>query len=244
MKYFEFLNDIIENFRVSKMIEIVKIEQNLEENELLAVAYEATRALIVVANYKEKPDLDMPTIQGFSQLDFIKQIINLESASGKSSVKFKKNDEDLAVETQFKIDNTTIKNKNVAKSLLPETPRKLSGFVPDLEVVLDSATISDILKKLSLSIFNASVFITKSSKGELSLKLTNDVDVVDIDLPFSVDEELLETPFKLDLERFMSILKVGSSGVNLAISEKQNLVRIVKENDIAEYQYFLIKKAS
>jgi hypothetical protein len=244
MKYFEFLNDIIENFRVSKMIEIVKIEHDVDSNELLAVAYEATRALIIVANYKNKPDIDMPTVQGFSQLDFIKQIINLESASQKSSVKFKKNDEDLAIETHFKIDNTNIKNKNVAKSLLPETPKKLSGFVADLEVTLDADTITDILKKLSLSIFNASVFITKSSKDALSLKLTNDVDVVDIDLPFTVDDGILDEPFKVDLERIISILKIGSAGVKLAISEKQNLARIIKDNDTAEYQYFLIKKAN
>ncbi len=244
MKYFDFLNDIIDNFRVSKMIEIVKIEQDLEKNELLAVAYEATRSLIIVANYKTKPDIDMPVIQGFSQLDFIKQIISLESSAQKSSVKFKKNDDDIAVETNFKIDNTNIKNKNVAKSLLPETPRKLSGFTPDLEVTLDKDTINDILRKLSLSIFNASVYITKSAKNNLSLKLTNDVDVVDIDLPFEVNEGVLDEPFKLDLERLMSILKVGSDGVTLAISEKQNLARIVKDNDTAEYQYFLIKKAS
>ena len=39
MKYFEFLNNIIDNFRVSKMIEIVKIEQDIEKNELLVVAF-------------------------------------------------------------------------------------------------------------------------------------------------------------------------------------------------------------
>lgn len=243
MKYFDFLSNIIDNFRVSKLIEIVKIEQDLDNNELIVVAYEATRALIVVANYKQKPDIDMPVVQGFSQLDFIKQIINLESASQKSSIKFKTNDEDIAVETQFKIDNTTIKNKNVAKSLLPETPKKLSGFVPDLEVDLDANTISDILKKLGLSIFNASVFITKSSKGDLSLKLTNDVDVVDIDLPFKVEDEILDEPFKIDLERLTSILKVGNAGIKLAVSQKQNLVRIIKDTDEAEYKYFLIKKA-
>ena len=200
MKYFELLNNIIDNFRVSKMIEIVKIEQDIEKNELLVVAYEATRSLIVVANYKQKPDIDMPAVQGFSQLDFIKQIISLENSSKKSSVKFKKNDDDVAVETNFKIDNTNIKNKNVAKSLLPETPRKLSGFVADLEVTLDKETISDILKKLSLSIFNASVFITKNPKNNLSLKLTNDVDTVDIDLPFDVVDGVLDEPFKIDLE--------------------------------------------
>lgn len=149
MTYFEFLDDIINNFRVSKMIEIVKVEQDVENNDLLAVAYEATRSLIVVANYKDKPDIDMPQVQGFSQLDFIKQIINLESAGNKSSVKFKENDE-IAVETTFKIDTATIKNKNVAKSLLPETPKKLSGFAPDLEVELTDADIASITKFLSL----------------------------------------------------------------------------------------------
>ena len=83
MKYFEFLDNIIENFRVSKMIEIVKIEQDVDKDELLVVAYEATRSLIIVANYKDKPDIEMPMIQGFSQLDYIKQIINLESSSKK-----------------------------------------------------------------------------------------------------------------------------------------------------------------
>lgn len=246
MKYFEFLNNIIDNFRVSKMIEIIKIENDTENDELLAVAYEATRALIIVANYKTRPDIEIPAIQGFSQLDFVKQIIGLENNSdqSKSSVKFKTNDEGIAVETIFKLDNTSIKNKNVAKSLLPETPKKLSGFTPDLDVTLDKNLIADILRKLSLSIFNASVYITKNSKGNLSFKLTNDVDVVDIDLPFDVADGILDEPFKLDLERIMSILKVGSEGVNLAISEKQNLVRILKDTDIAEYQYFLIKKAS
>lgn len=244
MNYFEFLDDIISNFRVSKMIEIVKIEQDLEQNELLTVAYEATRSLIIVANYKDQPDIDMPVIQGFSQLDFIKQIINLETTASKSSVKFKKNDEDIAIETNFKIDNTNIKNKNVAKSLLPETPRKLDGFVPDLEVELDENLIADILRKLSLSIYNASVYVTKSNKNKLSLKLTNEVDVVDIDLPFDVDEGILDDPFKLDLERLVSILKVGSEGITFAISEKQNLARLIKDNDTAKYQYFLIKKAS
>ena len=41
-------------------------------------------------------------------------------------------------------------------------------------------------------------------------------------------------PFKIDLERLQAILKVGSAGVKLAISEKQNLARIVKENDLAQ----------
>lgn len=245
MNYFKFLDDIIDNFRVSKMIEIIKIEQDLETSELLTVAYEATRSLIIVANYKERPDIDMPVVQGFSQLDFIKQIINLGAqAKTPGSVKFKKTDDDYAVETIFKIDNTSIKNKNVAKSLLPETPRKLSGFTHDLEVELDKEMIVDISKKLALSIFNASVYITKTPKGKLSLKLTNDVDVVDIDLPFDVEDGILDEPFKIDLDRLMSILKVGSEGVKLAISEKQNLARIVKENDTAVYQYFLIKKAS
>ena len=243
MTYFEFLDDIINNFRVSKMIEIIKVEQDLESNELLAVAYEATRSLIVVANYKEKPDIDMPQIQGFSQLDFIKQIINLENAGNKSSVKFKENDE-LAVETTFKIDTATIKNKNVAKSLLPETPKKLSGFAPDLEVELTDGDIADITKFLSLSIFNASVFLTKSNKGKLSFKLTNDVDTVDFDTSYDVEDGILDEPFKIDLERLMSIFRVGSNGVTIAVSEAQNLVRIVKETDTAEYQYFMIKKAS
>jgi len=244
MNYFEFLDDIIGNFRVSKMIEIVKIEQDLDANELLVVAYEATRSLIVVANYKDKPDIDMPTIQGFSQLDFIKQIISLETIAKQSSVKFKRNDDDIAVQTNFKIDNTNIQNKNVAKSLLPETPRKLSGFSPDLEVTFDKDLITDILKKLSLSIFNANVYVTKNSNNKLSLKLTNDVDVVDIDLSFDVNEGILDEPFKIDLERLIAILKVGCDGVTFSISEKQNLARIVKENATAEYQYFLIKKAS
>lgn len=243
MTYFEFIDDIINNFRVSKMIEIIKVEQDLEENELIAVAYEATRSLIVVANYKQKPDIDMPQIQGFSQLDFIKQIINLENAGNKSSVKFKENDE-IAVETTFKIDTATIKNKNVAKSLLPETPKKLSSFVPDLEVQLSDGDIADITKFLSLSIFNASVFLTKSSKGKLSFKLTNDVDTVDFDTVYDIEDGILDEPFKIDLERLMSIFKVGSDGVTLAISEAQNLLRIVKDTEIAEYQYFMIKKTS
>lgn len=67
---------------------------------------------------------------------------------------------------------------------------------------------------------------------------------MDIDLPFAVEDGVLDEPFKIDLERLQAILKVGSAGVKLAISEKQNLARIVKENDTAEYQYFLIKKAS
>jgi len=243
MTYFEFLDDIIENFRVSKMIEIVKIEQDVEENELLAVAYEATRSLIVVANYKERPDIDMPQIQGFSQLDFVKQIINIEKNAKKSSVKFKENDE-LAVETIFKMDAATIKNKNVAKSLLPETPKKLSGFKPDIEVDLTSEDISSIVTHLSLNIFNASVFLTKSSKGKLSFKLTNDVDTVDYDTDFDVEDGILEEPFKIDLERLLAILRVGKEGVKVAISEGQNLARIIKEDDKAEYKYFMIKKAS
>ncbi len=245
MNYFKFLDDIIENFRVSKMIEIIKIEQDLENNELLAVSYEATRALIIVAKYKERPDIDMPQVQGFAQLDFIKQIIGLESQSKNAgTVKFKESDDGHAIDTTFKIDNASIKNKNVAKSLLPETPRKLSGFSADLTVSLDKDTIADILKKLSLSIFNASVYITKNKKGELSFKLTNDVDVVDIDLPFEVNDDILNEPFKIDLDRLQSILKVGSDGVEFAISEKQNLARIIKSTDQAEYQYFLIKKAA
>lgn len=245
MTYFEFLDDIINNFRVSKMIEIIKVEQDVEDNNLLAVAYEATRSLIVVANYKDVPDIDMPQVQGFSQLDFVKQIINIEEGkNGKSSVKFKKTDEDIAVETTFKIDNSTIKSKNVAKSLLPETPKKLSGFAPDLEVELTDADIASIMKYLSVSIFNASVFLTKSAKGKLSFKLTNDVDTVDYDTEFDVEEGILDEPFKIDLERLMAIFKVGSEGVKLAVSEAQNLVRIVKDNDTAEYQYFMIKKAS
>jgi len=278
MNYFQFLNDIIANFRVSKMIEIVKIEQDTDNDDLLVIAYEATRALIVVANYKEKPVIEMPLIQGFAQLDFVKQIIGLEeyarqqeekvvaqskndedeAQSGKkvkssakpavakqqSSVKFKKNDDDIAIETHFKIGNTSIKSKNVAQSLLPETPRKLSGFVPDFEFEFDDDLIQDILRKLSLSIFNANVFVTKSNKGELSLRLTNDVDVVDIDLPFSLDEDVLTDPFKIDLDRFLSILKIGSGGIKFAISGKQNLARIIKDTDIAEYKYFLIKKAT
>jgi hypothetical protein len=244
MTYFEFLNDIIDNFRVSKMIEIIKVEQDVENNDLLAVAYEATRSLIVVANYKDVPDIDMPQVQGFSQLDFIKNIISLENAKkGKSSVKFKENDE-IAVETTFKIDTATIKSKNVAKSLLPETPKKLSGFAPDLEVELSDADIAEIARFLSLPIFNASVFLTKSTKGKLSFKLTNDVDTVDFDTDYEVEDGILDEPFKIDLERLMSIMKVGSEGIKLAVSEAQNLVRLVKDNDTAEYQYFMIKKAS
>jgi len=244
MTYFEFLDDIINNFRVSKMIEIIKVEQDVENNDLLAVAYEATRALIVVANYKDVPDIDMPQVQGFSQLDFIKNIISLEGAKkGKSSVKFKENDE-IAVETTFKIDTATIKSKNVAKSLLPETPKKLSGFAPDLEIELSNDEISEITKFLSLPIFNASVALNKSAKGKLSFKLTNDVDTVDFDTTYDVEDGILDEPFKIDLERLMSILKVSSDGLKLAVSEAQNLVRIVKDNDTAEYQYFMIKKAS
>jgi hypothetical protein len=110
MKYFEFLNNINDNFRVSKMIEIVKIEQDIEKNELLVVAYEATRSLIVVANYKQKPDIDMPAVQGFSQLDFIKQIISLENSSKKSSVKFKKNDDDVHHQRQNRSFETEFTN--------------------------------------------------------------------------------------------------------------------------------------
>lgn len=245
MNYFKFLDDIIENFRVSKMIEIIKIEQDVENNELLAVSYEATRALIIVANYKERPDIDMPQVQGFAQLDFIKQIIGLENNSKNGgSVKFKESDDGHAIDTTFKIDNASIKNKNVAKSLLPETPRKLNGFTHDLEVELDKETIADIIKKLSLSIFNASVYVTKTNKGKLSFKLTNDVDVVDVDLPFEVEDGVLDEPFKIDLDRLMAILKVGSEGLKFAISEKQNLARIVKSTEQADYQYFLIKKAA
>jgi len=243
MTYFEFLDDINNNFRVSKMIEIIKVEQDVENNELLAVAYEATRSLIIVANYKDIPNIDMPQIQGFSQLDFIKQIINLESAGSKSSVKFKENDE-IAVETTFKIDTATIKAKNVAKSLLPATPSKLSAFEGDITVDLTDGDIAAITKFLSLSIFNASVFLTKSSKGKLSFKLTNDVDTVDFDTDYDVEDGILDEPFKIDLERLMAILKVGSEGVTLAVSEKQNLVRIIKSNNIADYQFYMIKKAS
>lgn len=160
MKYFAFLNDIIDNFRVSKMIEIVKIEQDLETNELITVAYEATRSLIIVANYKDRPDIDMPQVQGFSQLDFIKQIISLEAQGEKSSVKFKDSD-GYAVETNFKIDNTNIKNKNVAKSLLPETPRKLSGFAPDLEVELDEKNYCRCFKKIKFINFQCKCIYNK-----------------------------------------------------------------------------------
>lgn len=243
MTYFEFLNDIIDNFRVSKMIEIVKIEQDVESNDLLTVAYEATRSLIIVAKYKDRPDIDMPQIQGFSQLDFIKQIISLEKDAQKSSVKFKENDE-IAVETTFRMDTATIKNKNVAKSLLPETPKKLSGFTADIEVELTDANIAAITKFLNLTIFNASVYLTKSSKGKLSFKLTNDVDTVDYDTEFDVADGILDEPFKIDLERLLAIFRVGSNGIKLAISEKQNLARLVKDTDTAEYQYFMIKKAS
>jgi len=243
MTYFEFLDDIIENFRVSKMIEIIKVEQDEESDDLLAVAYEATRSLIIVANYKDRPDIDMPQTQGFSQLDFIKQIINIEKNAKKSSVKFKEND-GLAVETIFKMDTATIKSKNVAKSLLPETPRKLSSFKPDIEVELTSDDISSIVRHLSMNIFNASVFLTKSTKGKLSFKLTNDVDTVDYDTDFDVEDGILDDPFKIDLERLLAIFKVGQDGVTLAVSESQNLARIIKENDSAEYQYFMIKKAS
>ena len=244
MTYFEFLDDIIENFRVSKMIEIVKIEQDVDTNDLLVVAYEATRSLIVVANYKERPDIDMPQIQGFSQLDFVKQIINIEKAATKSTVKFKKTDEGIASETIFKMDSATIKNKNVAKSLLPETPRKLSGFKPDIEVELTESDIESITKHLGLNIFNASVYLTKSAKGKLSFKLTNDVDTVDYDTEFDVEDGILDTPFKIDLERLLAIFRVGAKGVTLAISETQNLARIIKDTDEATYQYFMIKKAS
>lgn len=244
MTYFDFLDDIIKNFRVSKMIEIVKVEQDVETDELLAVAYEATRSLIVVANYKDKPDIDMPQIQGFSQLDFIKQIIDISKNAKKTSVKFKENDEGLATETIFKMDTASIKNKNVAKSLLPETPKKLSGFKPDIEVELTAEDIASIIRHLSLNIFNASVYLTKSSKGKLSFKLTNDVDTVDYDTVFDVEEGVLDEPFKIDLERLLSILKVGSEGVKIAVSEAQNLARIIKDSDEATYQYFMIKKAS
>jgi len=243
MTYFEFLDDIIENFRVSKMIEIVKVEQDVETEELLAVAYEATRSLIIVANYKDKPTIDMPQIQGFSQLDFVKQIINLEKNAKKSSVKFNEID-GIAATTTFKIDSAMIKNKNVAKSLLPETPKKFNSFKPDIDVELTSDDISSIIRHLSLNIFNASVYLTKSSKGKLSFKLTNNLDTLDYDTDFDIEDGILDEPFKVDLERMLSIFKVGKDGMKLAIAEKQNLLRIVKSDDKADYHYFLIKKAS
>lgn len=243
MTYFEFVENVIDNFRVSKMIDIVKIEQDVETNELLAVAYEATKSLIIVANYKEQPDIDMPQVQGLASLDIFKTYINLEKAkSGKSSVKFKETD-GIASETIFKIDTSSIKMKNVAPSLLPDTPKKLADFKPDFAVDLTEADVSEILKYLGVSLFNPSVFLTKSSKGKLSFRLTDEVNVIDYDTAFEVEDGILDEPFKLDLERLLTILKVGSAGVNLAIAEAQNLVRIVKDNDIAEYQYFLIKKA-
>ena len=243
MTYFEFLNDIIDNFRVSKMIDIIKVEQDVETNEVGVVAYEATRALIIAANYKEVPDVDMPVTQGFSQLDFIKQIINLESNATKSSVKFKETD-GLSKETTFKLDSATIRNKNVAKSLLPETPKNLSAFAGDINVELDEEQIDSLVKFLSLSVFNASVFITKSAKGKLSFKLTNDIDTVDYDTAFDVEEDVLNDGFKVDLDKLLAILKVSSKGVKISISEKQNLTRLVKDTETADYNYFLIRKAS
>lgn len=243
MTYFEFVENVIDNFRVSKMIDIVKIEQDVETNELLAVAYEATKSLIIVANYKERPDIDMPQVQGLASLDIIKTYINLEKTKrDKSSVKFKEND-GIASETIFKIDKTPISMKNVAPSLLPDTPKKLADFKPDFEVVMDAEDVSDILKYLSVSLFNPSVFLTKTSKGKLVFKLTDEVNVISHETSFDVDEGVLDEPFKIDLERLLTILKIGNAGVKLAIAEAQNLVRIVKEDDIAEYQYFLIKKA-
>jgi len=243
MTYFEFVENVIDNFRVSKMIDIVKIEQDVETNELLAVAYEATKSLIIVANYKEQPDIDMPQVQGLASLDIVKTYINLEKAkNGKSSVKFKETD-GIASQTIFKIDTSSIKMTNVAPSLLPDTPKKLADFKPDFAVDLTEADVSEILKYLSVSLFNPSVFLTKSAKGKLSFRLTDEVNVIDYDTAFDVDDGILDEPFKLDLERLLTILKVGSAGVNLAIAEAQNLVRIVKDNEIAEYQYFLIKKA-
>lgn len=243
MTYFEFVENVIENFRVSKQIEIVKVEQDLESNELLAVAYEATKSLIIVANYKEQPEIDMPQVQGLASLDIVKTYINLEKAKrGKSSVRFKEAD-GIASETIFKIDTTSITMKNVAPSLLPDTPKKLADFKPDFEVDLTDEDVSEILKYLSVSLFNPSVFLTKSKKGNLSFKLTDEVNVITYDTAFEVDEGILDEPFKIDLERLLTILKIGNAGVNLAIAEAQNLVRIVKDDEIAEYQYFLIKKA-
>ncbi len=243
MTYFEFVENVIENFRVSKQIEIVKIEQDVETNELLAVAYEATKSLIIVANYKEQPDIDMPQVQGLASLDIVKTYINLEKAKrSKSSVKFKEAD-GIASETTFKIDTTSINMKNVAPSLLPDTPKKLADFKPDFEVDLSDEDVSEILKYISVSLFNPSIFLTKTTKGKLSFRLTDEVNVITYDTAFEVGDGILDEPFKIDLERLLTILKIGNAGVNLAIAEAQNLVRIVKEDDIAEYQYFLIKKA-
>lgn len=244
MTYFEFIDDIIENFRVSKMIEIVKVEQDLDNNDLLAVAYEATRSLIIVANYSDRPDMDMPQVQGFSQLDFMKQIINIGKNADTTSVKFKETDEGIASDTIFKMNNMTTKIKNVPKALLPDTPKNLSNFVPDFEITFTPENIAEVMVNLSLNIFNASVYLTKSSKGKLSFRLTNDVDDSLIETSFDVPEEKLNTPFKIDLERLIAIFRVANKGVSIAVDEQRNLMRLIKENDTAKYQYFLIKKAA
>jgi len=192
MTYFEFLDDIIKNFRVSKMIEIIKVEQNEDTQDLVAVSYEATRALIVVANYHQTPDIEIPKVQGLSQLDFIKQIIGIASGASKTSVKFKENSEGVATETIFKMDKATIKNKNVAKSLLPETPKNLSKFAPDVEVELDKDIIAEILRLLSLNIFNASAYLTKSKNGNLTIELTNNIDGMDYETPYELPEGVLD----------------------------------------------------
>jgi hypothetical protein len=239
MNYFEFVQNIIENFRVSKMIETIRV--NNDEEGLLATSYESTKSLVIVANYKQSLNIETPKYQGISQLDFLKQIINLGNGAEKTSVKFKENDEGYAIETIFKIDNANIKYKNTAKALLPDVPKNLEGFKKDFEVELNEEEINNILRHLRLNIQNASVYLLNSN-GHFSFVLTNDIDEVVYETEFEIDAEILKEPFKIELDKLLSILKIGQQGVKLSVAEEQHLVRIVKEDDIAMYRYFMVRR--
>ena len=248
MTYVEFIADVLRNFRVvkgDKGIETIRVEIDAEdEDKLKVVSYNTSKSLIVLAEYKEELEQEIPRTHGYGQLDYLNQIINYAKGADDVEVKFKTNSNDVATQTTFKINKKMIiKVRNLAETLLPKIPRKLNTIQPEIEIELDEDTLKDIVKALSFNIADANVAFI-NNKGKLNIKISNEIDEIQYPLNVEVPEGVLEEDFYIDLQAFSAILKTIDNDDNaiLYIAENKSLVKIDKSNDSYYYQYILSKK--
>ena len=248
MTYVDFIADVLKNFRVvkgDKGIETIRVEIDAEDDDKLkVVSYNTSKSLIVLSEYKEGLDQEIPRTHGYGQLDYLNQIISYAKGADEVDVKFKTNSNDVATQTTFKINKKmVIKVRNLAETLLPKIPRKLNTIQPEIEIKLDEDVLRDIVKALSFSIADANVAFT-SIKDKLNIKISNEIDEILYPLNVDVPEGVLDEDFYIDLQAFSAILKTISNDDDavLYIAENKNLVKIDKSNDKYYYQYILSKK--
>ena len=248
MVYVDFIAEVLKNFRVvkgDKGIETIRVEVDVEDDDKLkVVSYNTSKSLIVLAEYKEELEEEIPRTHGYGQLDYLNQIINYAKSADEVEVKFKTNSNDVATQTTFKINNKmTIKVRNLAETLLPKIPRKLNTIQPEIEVELNEDILKDIVKALSFNIADANVSFT-NKKGKLNIRISNEIDEILYPLDVEVPENVLEEDFFIDLQAFSAILKTigNEDDAKLYIAENKNLVKIDKISDKYYYQYILSKK--